>query len=153
MQIVCLLRFGKKEYIENFVTKGEIRFSPLADFRGSNEKERADDLEGAISILNEEFTKVEFSHPTLGNGTLHFVPDKLARLTQYDDRCMGSFSSYALLGEVFDSDNNGVVDERMLEFGDYAAMIPAQHMKEFLPWKDLMAISVFAIAILKSEVK
>lgn len=121
--LFCLLKFGKKEHLELLMNEGEIRFSPIQHFRHSQEEERSDDLEGAVRVVNEELLTIEIEHSTLGKRSFTPVPGSLRKLTYYDSRFIGCFSSYAVTDGLFDDKETHIVDERMLSLGDHVLVI------------------------------
>lgn len=131
MHVLALIKFGAQKHMESFVQKGEMRLSPLEYYHTSLGEERRDALEGAVSIINEEFEKIEFDHPTIGTGTIKTVPGTLGRIVHYDGRPVGCFSSYALTDRLIGDMNSFFIDSRMEAFGDYAVVIPNHHLKEY----------------------
>jgi len=131
MDIFCLFRFGEKRYVENFLKKGEIRFSPIKKFRDSPDKERSDELEGATHIVNGGFFKMEIEHPILGKRSFDIATDTASRLVHYDGRFIGSFSTYAITSKILGGKDSLFIDERVKEFGDYALVIPSHNFDEY----------------------
>jgi len=121
--IFCLIKFGKKEHLENLMTNGQMRFGAINAFAQSNEKERGDKFEGALNIDNGQFSKIEFKHPDKGKGSFTPVPNTLGSIIHFTDAPYYCFSSYALTSECFMDTDNHKVDQRMSEFGEYALVI------------------------------
>lgn len=119
----CLIKFGEKEHLENLMSKGQMRFGALQAFEQSTEDERGDKFEGALNIVNGQFTKIECDHPTLGKHTFTPVKNSMGRLMQFAPNCFYCFSSYALTAECFKEGDEHVIDEKMHAFGDYALVI------------------------------
>jgi hypothetical protein len=128
--IFCLVKFGKKIHLEEMFETGKIRFGLITEFMQSSENERGDKFEGVFEIINTGFTEVTCEHPTLGTQTFKLNPDNPARLMQrsLDPHC--SFSCYALTYEMFAEIHTHNINERLLEFGDYAIFI--KNPKEFI---------------------
>jgi hypothetical protein len=129
-EIICLIKFGKKQHLEDLINNGILRFSPIKSFRDSEQKEQGDIFEGAFNIINEEFSKIEVKHPTLGNHTFKPVPKRLGRISQYNEDSFCLFSSYAITLDTFNNKDNHTIDHKMLEFGEYALFIKEPY--EFL---------------------
>lgn len=122
-QLFSIIKFGSKENLEKLMSKGQMRFGPLKEYRESLEKERGDRFEGAIEIVNEIFTDVKCEHPTLGTFNFKVSQDSLSTYIQTDISPYCVFSSYALTFELFENKNSHKIDERMSEFGDHALLI------------------------------
>lgn len=131
MRVLALIKFGAQKHMESFVQKGEMRLSPLEYYHTSLGIERGDALEGAVSIINEEFEKIEFDHPTIGTGTIKTVPGTLGRIVHFDGRPVGCFSSYALTDRLIGDKDSFFIDNRMETFGDYAVVIPSHYLEEY----------------------
>jgi len=100
-----------------------MRFGAIDDFAKSTEKERGDKFEGALNIVNGQFSKIECSHPDLGIHTFTPVPNTLGTIINFTDDPYYSFSSYALTSDCFNDNDIHRIDERMKDFGKYALVI------------------------------
>lgn len=121
--LFCLIKFGRKENLERLIEKGEMRFGAIVDFQTSTEKERGDKFEGAINIINEQFSKIECDHPDLGKFSFRPINNSLGTIINFTNDLFYSFSSYALTSDSFKEVDIHIIDERMAEFGDYALVI------------------------------
>ncbi len=119
----CLIKFGQKEHLVNLMERGQMRFGALSAFELSTEEERGDKFEGAINIVNGQFTKIECDHPTLGKYTFTPVPNSMGRLMQFAPDTFFCFSSYAITPKCFHETDLHKISEKMLAFGDYALVI------------------------------
>lgn len=119
----CLIKFGKKEHLENLMNKGQMRFGSIHGFQRLNEKERGDEFEGMVNIVNGGFSKIECDHPTLGKHTFYPVPNTVGRLKQFTNEFYFCFSSYALTAKSFEATDNYTISDKMLAFGEYALII------------------------------
>jgi hypothetical protein len=121
--LFCLIKFGKREHIQNLLDLGQMRFGAISDFAKSNEIERGDQFEGSSKIVNARFSKIEYVHPELGNGIFIPVLNKLGRIINYTGSLNYCFSSYAITSNSFLEVDNHKIDKRMIEFGEYALII------------------------------
>ncbi len=119
----CLIKFGEKEHLENLMNNGQMRFGAIQGFSTSTELERGDKFEGATSILNGKFSKIECDHPTLGRYTFSPAVNALGSITEFDTRPFFSFSTYALTSECFMENDLYRISNNMLAFGNYALVI------------------------------
>jgi hypothetical protein len=104
------------------MNSGQVFFNTVDSYAFSNEPERGDSNEGAISIENTQFKSIRAVHPILG--TFNFKPQKntLGKITQYDFSYL-SHSLYAITSDVFSESDIFQISEKMKEFGEYALMI------------------------------
>lgn len=123
------IKFGKKEHLERLLEFGELYFNPLVKFSNSSEPERGDEYEGSSKILNDQFTKIECDHKTLGH--FEFTPvDNKSKMIVYNDNIRLSLSVYSLSTDILSRENPYPIDKRMKTFGDHALWI--QEPKVFL---------------------
>ena len=113
-----LIKFGRKEHLN----KGQMRFGSIKEFESSTKNERGDKFEGAINIVNGQFSKIEYDHPDLGKGSFKPAQDTRGTITNFTDDPYFCFSSYALTSDCFKEDSYEI-DKRMLDFGEYALVI------------------------------
>ena len=66
-RVFCLVKFGKKEHMENLLNWGEVCFTALTLFRDSLEQERGDSFEAAFSLKNVILKEIKCEHPTAQN--------------------------------------------------------------------------------------
>jgi hypothetical protein len=123
INLFCLVKFGKKEHLENLMFNGKMRFGAIDTFANSTEKERGDKFEGAFNIRNEKFVKIECEHPELGKYTFTPVPNTIGTLINFIDEAYYCYSIYALTSDCFKESDNHKIDERMSEFSEYALVI------------------------------
>jgi len=121
--IFCLIKFGKKEHLENLMNNGQMRFGAIDAFAQSKEKERGDKFEGALNIMNGQFSKIEYNHPDIGRGSFTPTPNTLGTIIHFTDDPYYCFSSYALTSGCFKDTDNHKIDERMSEFGEFSLVI------------------------------
>ena len=121
--LFCLIKFGRKENLEKLIENGQMRFGAIVDFQSSREKERGDKFEGTVDITNEQFSKIECNHPSLGNFTFVPISNTLGTIVNFTDDLFYSFSTYALTSDIFKESDSHKIDKRMIEFGDYAVII------------------------------
>ncbi len=122
-KIFWLIKFGEKEHLESLMHNGQMRFGAIDVFAQSTEKERGDKFEGAFNIINGQFSKIEYNHPDLGRGSFTPVPNTHGTIINFTDDPYYCFSSYALSSDCFNGTNDHKIDERMMEFGEYALII------------------------------
>lgn len=122
-----LVKFGSKKNIDDLQTKGHIHFSPLKNFNKSDNKEREDELETAIKIINDEFKGIQVSHPSFGTINLKPLPNSMGRLTQFNDDDYVSFSSFAVTQKSVENKESYLIEPKMLGFGNTALMIKDPH--------------------------
>lgn len=122
-KIFCLIKFGEKEHLESLQHKGRIRFGAIETFAQSKEEERGDKFEGALNIVNGQFSKIEYNHPVVGTGTLIPAPNTLGSIINFTDDPYYCFSSYALTSDCFKETDNHKIDSRMIKLGPYALVI------------------------------
>ena len=118
-----LIKFGKKEHLESLMEKGQMRFGAVEGFGKSIEKERGDEFEGAINIINEQLLRIECDHPDLGKFIFKPAPNSLGTIINFTTEPYYCFSSYALTSDIFKDTDDHKIDERMSAFGDYALII------------------------------
>jgi hypothetical protein len=112
--LFCFLKFGKREHIERLYKLGEVFFNSPQTFNESKHIEQGDSNEGAEWIENNQITKIEFSHPTLGSGTFKVNPNSPSRMVQYNHFFL-SFSLYAVTLKDFENKDTHKIDERILK--------------------------------------
>ncbi|NBG65599.1 hypothetical protein [Acidiluteibacter ferrifornacis] len=122
-KIFALIKFGEKEHLESLMHKGQMRFGALDSFAQSIQKERGDKFEGAFNIVNGQFSKIEYNHPVLGKGSFTPVPNTKGTIINFTDDPFFCFSSYALTSDCFNKTDIHKIDDRMMEFGEYALVI------------------------------
>jgi hypothetical protein len=122
-KVIGLIKFGKKEHLESLWHNGQMRFGAIDVFAQSTEKERGDKFEGAFNIENGQFSKLEYNHAVFGKGSFTPAPNTNGTIINFTDDPYFCFSSYALTSNCFKETDVHKIDERMMEFGEYALAI------------------------------
>ena len=122
-RVFCLVKFGKKEHMENLLNWGEVCFTALTLFRDSLEQERGDSFEAAFSLKNVILKEIKCEHPTLGTFYFNTTPDSVSRLIEFNLDPYLNFSAYAISTRIFENNNKHKISEKMIAFGEYAVII------------------------------
>ena len=122
--ILFFIKFGKKKNLESLLNKGELYFNTPEEFNKikKSNNEQGDENEGAIWIENLKDFKLTLNHPEFGEFKFKSVPNKLAKLTQFNHNYL-TCSFYAITNKDLEQSNILEVDERMSKCGNYALII------------------------------
>ena len=120
----CIIKFGKKNRLESLLRKGELYFNTTKNLNDSTKfgTEQGDENEGAEWIENTQFTEIKVNHPQLGEFKFNPLPNQLGKFTQYNHNYL-TCSFFILTTKDFENSDVLKIDEKMLEFGNYALVI------------------------------
>lgn len=124
-KILFLIKFGKEKHLDSLLEKGELYFNSPKTFNDIKKlnNEQGDENEGAIWIENMKSVQITWYHPKFGEIKFKPVPQKMSKLTQFNHNFL-SCSFYAISNRDFENSDILKIDSRMLEFGEYALIIP-----------------------------
>lgn len=123
VKLFCFIKFGKKQHMENLLKQGQLHFSPLENFSESDEKERGDSFEGALQIINDQFTEITCDHPELGKHIFKVDSNSLGRIVQYSTAPFCSYSILSVTGASFSDGDTYKLNSSLATFGDHAVLI------------------------------
>ena len=132
-KIICLVKFGKQQYLNELLKKGELYFNHPKRYNEwqTREKQSGDEHEGAEWIENAHLTKIQYSHPVIGEGEFKPVKGQLAKIIQYNYFFL-SYSLYALTTDSFTENDTFRIDPRNAELKDADSAIFIQEPYKFL---------------------
>jgi hypothetical protein len=121
---ICLIKFGKKKHLESLLTKGELYFNKTENFNQINfsNKEQSDENEGARWIENTRFSEIKVDHQILGEIVFKPASNEYGKITQFNHNYL-TCSFFVITTKDFENTNTLKIDDKMLEFGDYAIII------------------------------
>ena len=120
--LLVLVKFGKRQYIEKLLKEGSVFFNKPEEYVDSKIQGQSDKLEGAEWIVNNGFEKISYNHPKIGSGSFKLKDDK-GQLIQYNNNFLSN-SLYGITKDDFIKHNLIFsIGERMKNFGDTALMI------------------------------
>ena len=122
--ILFLIKFGEKEHLESLMNKGELFFNTTLSYNEieKNNKEQGDEYEGSVLVENLDIANVKLNHPTLGNFNFNPVPGEKFKYIEFNHNYINC-SFYAITKEDLQHSDTFKINEKMLEFGDYALFI------------------------------
>lgn len=120
VNVSYLLKFGKKENIENLLKKGEIHMNTIKWFKEYEKKGVGDIYEGTTEVKNIDNGILTLYLPerpiVLRNSNLH--------LRQYFDGHRGNiYSTYAISNLLLKRKSVHKIDKRMSQFGSHCLII------------------------------
>lgn len=120
----CIIKFGKKKRLKSLLNNGELFFNSTENLNKIQilNKEQGDENEGAEWIENVQFSEIKVNHPTLGEYKFKPVSNTLGKLTQFNHNYL-TCSFFIITTNDFENSNILKVNEKMLEFGEYALII------------------------------